>query len=128
MLNRSASLAMSTSVLKALPGKFDIKRHSPSILFVPVLAGNINSNGGQIKEVHEYDVEVGTHNYLAKSVQMTYMYNHHEINKHAPKPSQSWHQINSHLFALFLQTENAIEKLPAGFNMQPRIGMNQSFI
>ena len=29
MLNRSASLAMSTSVLKALPGKLDIKRHSP---------------------------------------------------------------------------------------------------
>ena len=27
MLNRSASLAMSTSVLKALPGKFGIKRH-----------------------------------------------------------------------------------------------------
>ena len=34
MLNRSASLAMSTSVLKALPGKLDIKRHSPSILYV----------------------------------------------------------------------------------------------
>ena len=34
MLNRSASLAMSTCVLKALPGKLDIKRHSPSILFV----------------------------------------------------------------------------------------------
>ena len=33
MLNRSASLAMSTSVLKALPGKLDNKRHSPSILF-----------------------------------------------------------------------------------------------
>ena len=31
MLNRSASLAMSTSVLKALPGKLDIKRHSPSL-------------------------------------------------------------------------------------------------
>ena len=31
MLNRSASLAMSTSVLKALTGKLDIKRHSPSI-------------------------------------------------------------------------------------------------
>ena len=30
----SASLAMSTSVLKALPGKLDIKRHSPSILYV----------------------------------------------------------------------------------------------
>ena len=34
MLNRSASLAMSTSVLKALPGKLDIKRHSPGILYV----------------------------------------------------------------------------------------------
>ena len=36
MLNRSASLVMSTSVLIALPGKLDIKRHSPSILFLPV--------------------------------------------------------------------------------------------
>ena len=34
MLNHSASLPMSTSVLKALPGKLDIKRHSPSILYV----------------------------------------------------------------------------------------------
>ena len=34
MLNRSASLAMSTSVLKALPGKLDIKRQSPSILYI----------------------------------------------------------------------------------------------
>ena len=33
-MNRSASLAMSTSVLKALPGKLDIKRHSPSILYI----------------------------------------------------------------------------------------------
>ena len=33
MLNRPASLAMSTSVLNALPGKLDIKRHSPSILY-----------------------------------------------------------------------------------------------
>ena len=32
MLNRSVSLAMSTSVLKALPGKLDIKRRPPSIL------------------------------------------------------------------------------------------------
>ena len=36
MLNRSASLAMSTCVLKALPGKLDIKRHSPSILYILV--------------------------------------------------------------------------------------------
>ena len=34
MLNRSASLAMSTSVLKDEPGKLDIKIHSFSILFV----------------------------------------------------------------------------------------------
>ena len=34
MLNRLASLAMSTSLLKTLPGKLDIKRHSPSILFI----------------------------------------------------------------------------------------------
>ena len=36
LINRipGSSLAMSTSVLKALPGKLDIKRHSPSILFV----------------------------------------------------------------------------------------------
>ena len=34
MLNHSASLAMSTSVFKALPGKLDIKIHSPSILYV----------------------------------------------------------------------------------------------
>ena len=34
MLNCSASLAMSTSILKALPGKLDIKSHSPSILYV----------------------------------------------------------------------------------------------
>ena len=37
MLNRSASLAMSTSVLKALPGKLDIKRHSSSILYFSYL-------------------------------------------------------------------------------------------
>ena len=34
MLNRSASLATSTSVIKASPGKLDIKRHSPCILYL----------------------------------------------------------------------------------------------
>ena len=33
----SASLAMSTGILKALPGKLDIKRHSPSILYLQLL-------------------------------------------------------------------------------------------
>ena len=34
MFNRSASLAMSTSVHEALAGKLDIKRHSHSILYI----------------------------------------------------------------------------------------------
>ena len=34
MLNRSPVLLMSTSILKALPGKLDIKRHLPSILHI----------------------------------------------------------------------------------------------
>ena len=36
--------------------------------------------------------------------------------------------MHHHIFALFLQTVHAIEKLLAGFNVQPRIGMNQSLI
>ena len=36
MLYCSASLAMSTKVLNALPGRLDIKTHSPSILYIPV--------------------------------------------------------------------------------------------
>ena len=43
MLNRSASLAMSTCVLKALPGKLDIKRHSPSILYFSVASTAVPS-------------------------------------------------------------------------------------
>ena len=34
MLNRSTSLALSTSILKALPGNFDTKRNYPCILYV----------------------------------------------------------------------------------------------
>ena len=37
LLNWSASLPMSTCILGALPGKLDIKRHSPSILYdIPI--------------------------------------------------------------------------------------------
>ena len=36
IINYLASLTMSTSVLKALPAKLDIKRHSPSILYITV--------------------------------------------------------------------------------------------
>ena len=43
-----SSLAMSTSVLKALPGKLDIKRHSPSILYFGVFRlQTINAIGNQ---------------------------------------------------------------------------------
>ena len=41
MLNRSASLTMSTSVLKDLPVKLDIKRHSPSILYIHTFSGGV---------------------------------------------------------------------------------------
>ena len=34
MLNRWASHVMSTSILKTLPGKLDIRIHSPSILYI----------------------------------------------------------------------------------------------
>ena len=34
MLNRSASLALSTSVLKALPGKVDIKKNAHLVLSI----------------------------------------------------------------------------------------------
>ena len=37
----SASLAMSTSVLKAMPGKLDIKRRPPSILYNKVAEQNV---------------------------------------------------------------------------------------
>ena len=37
MLNRSGIFAMSTSVLKALPCKLDIKRHLPSFLYLLVI-------------------------------------------------------------------------------------------
>ena len=38
LLNRSACLAMSTSILKDLPGKLDIKRHSPCVLYIYISA------------------------------------------------------------------------------------------
>ena len=43
----SASLAISTSILKALPGKLDIKRHSPSILYL------LNYMSNHLKIVNE---------------------------------------------------------------------------
>ena len=41
MLNRSASLAMSTSVLEALPGKLDTRKHSPNILYESAYKNNL---------------------------------------------------------------------------------------
>ena len=37
-------------------------------------------------------------------------------------------KMHHHIFAFFLQTVYAIEKILADFNVQPRIGMNQSLI
>ena len=41
MLNRSASLAMSTSILKALPGNLDIKR-PPLVFSIFILNSRVN--------------------------------------------------------------------------------------
>ena len=37
-------------------------------------------------------------------------------------------KMHHHIFAIFLQTVYAIENILAGFNVQHRIGMNQSLI
>ena len=44
---------MSTSVLKALPGKLDIKRHSPSILIILVLELRMNK---EVRDLGTADV------------------------------------------------------------------------
>ena len=49
MLNRSAGLAMSTCILKALPGKLDIERHSPSIIYLLRLYFTLE--GGSAKRI-----------------------------------------------------------------------------
>ena len=54
MLNRSASLAMSTSVLKALPGKLDIKRHSPSILYLEYVCEDTGAGGMTCSELRTF--------------------------------------------------------------------------
>ena len=41
---------MSTSVLKALPGKLDIKRHLRSILFVPCIISSQSKEEGKHQE------------------------------------------------------------------------------
>ena len=58
MLNCSASLAMSTSVLKALPGKLDIKRHSPSILYVFCLSRIGKTDGDRVQSTTEGGVQL----------------------------------------------------------------------
>ena len=50
------------------------------------------------------------------------------ILKFCGNPDLRTLKTQHHIFALFLQTVYVIEKLLAGFNMQPRIGMNQSLI
>ena len=56
LLNRSACLAMSTSVLKALPGKLDIKRHSPSILYKHDLVGMCSMTSNDLLLRLKYNV------------------------------------------------------------------------
>ena len=57
MLNRSASLAMSTNVLKALPGKFDTKRRSLSILYLSRRCGGGEGGNGNVGKRRKNDLE-----------------------------------------------------------------------
>ena len=60
MLNRSASLAMSISVLKALPGKLDIKRHSPSILYNPDTETSANKTQCSVNAMNVVCMTIGS--------------------------------------------------------------------
>ena len=72
MLNRSASLAMSTSVLKALPGKLDIKGHSPSILYVTVTEDDIAVVSTDCKKLHFLDISDPSSASVQRSVSLGY--------------------------------------------------------
>ena len=64
MLNRSACLAMSTYVLKALPGKLDIKRHSLSILYLQAE----QRHNVSLPRQDDYRPRVGTKHYSTNDV------------------------------------------------------------
>ena len=65
MLNGSASLLMSTSVLKALPGKLNIKRHSPSILYLAPISYLLNKKNSVFRVTCLKMLgRVGTHNFF----------------------------------------------------------------
>ena len=71
MLNRSASLAMSTSVLKALPGKHDIKRHLVFSIFKQiVVTETIRTIIGTLKSLQQANIlaNVKASKFLAKNV------------------------------------------------------------
>ena len=46
-----SSLAMSARVLKALPGKLDFKKHSPSILYLLIRNAKLSMRGRLVKNV-----------------------------------------------------------------------------
>ena len=58
MLNRSASLGMSTSVLKALPGKLDIKEVLGPVHEISVLTASASSKGsGETAHTQSRDID-----------------------------------------------------------------------
>ena len=69
MLNRLASLAMSTSVLKALPGNLDIKRHSPSLLCKSNFLQMNTVGGRKLRTLLELSAILSCHIWLAVRIQ-----------------------------------------------------------
>ena len=72
MLNRSASLAMSTCVLKALLGKLDINRHSPSITgVIPISLFLLATGTVLLKAAIDRGVRLATGRYGCRQINKT---------------------------------------------------------
>ena len=76
----SASLAMSSSALEALPGKLDIKRHSPSFIYVST---SLAMSTSVLQALPGYLISKDTHQVLSISRQSS-RYQISDIKRHSP--------------------------------------------
>ena len=76
-------------------------------------------------------LHIVTKDVISLSISVLLLFRHYISNKitfGAPSSGGVLRSACGAFIALFLQTLYAIEKLLTGFNVQPRIGMNQSLI